>query len=344
MDIDIPVGATSVRMLIQLGQEHGLSVTECLHGTGVETNVLHDPAAEVTVGQEFEVIRNLQRRLAAAQPGLAIDAGSRYHVAMHGAWGLAIATSRTVRDAVDIGVRYGELGWVFVTFSLAEVHGEAVLTIDAGRVPADVRTFLVERNSAATQAFIVDSLGTGIPFTAVRFQHPAPADITTHTSLFGLTPTFDAPDNALCFDASYLKLPLPQANEFVARDYEALCRELLDQHRARAGVTGAVRDALLYRPGPLPTLAEVAGELDMSVRTLSRRLDAEQSSFRALTDEVRQAQAKALLTTGMTTDQVAQRLGYAETSSFIRAFRRWTGRAPQTYRREQEGSAPDLLR
>ncbi|GAA2599857.1 hypothetical protein GCM10010435_94130 [Winogradskya consettensis] len=83
-----------------------------------------------------------------------------------------------------------------------------------------------------------------------------------------------------------------------------------------------MRDALRRRPGPLPTLPEVAGDLGRSVRTLSRRLDAEHSSFRALADEVRQAQAEALLTTGMTTDQVAQRLGYAETSSFIRAFGR----------------------
>ena len=78
----------------------------------------------------------------------------------------------------------------------------------------------------------------------------------------------------------------------------------------------------------------------MSVRTLARKLDAEQSSFRALADEVRRAQAEELLSTGLTTQQVAQRLGYAETSSFIRAFRRWTGRAPQTYRRERQPPRP----
>lgn len=117
---------------------------------------------------------------------------------------------------------------------------------------------------------------------------------------------------------------------------------MLDLHRARAGVTGAVRDALLRRPGTPPTLPEVAGESGMSIRTLSRRLDAEHSSFRALAEEVRQAQAQAWLTTGMTTDQVAQRLGYAETSSFIRAFRRRTGHAPQAYCRERETSVPTL--
>ena len=340
MQLNLPVRATSVRLLIELGAKYGMSVADCLAGTGIAESALRDPAAEVTIGQEFEVNRNLLRRLGASQPGLAIDAGSRYHLAMHGAWGLAIATSPTVREAVDIGVRYGELGWVFVIFSFAEVDGEAVLTIDGEHIPADVRDFLVERNSAATQAFICDVMGTSIPFNAVRFRHPRPTDITRHTALFGIEPTFDAPDNALCFDAAHLDLPLPQANEWVARSYEAACRELVGRHRARAGIAGAVRDALIRRSGALLSFPEVATELGMSVRTLARKLDAEQSSFRALADEVRQAQAEELLSTGLTTEQVAQRLGYAETSSFIRAFRRWTGRAPQTYRRERQSRRP----
>ncbi|MFE2499865.1 AraC family transcriptional regulator [Streptomyces scopuliridis] len=340
MQIDLPISATSVRLLTELGAEYGLPLADCLADTGVDPAELLDPEAEVTIGQEFAVVRNLQSRLGAEQPGLAIVAGSRYHVAMHGAWGLAIATSRTVREAVDVGVRYGELGWVFVTFSFAEVDGDAVLSIDGERIPADVRTFHVERNSAATMAFIRDVMGTNLPLTAVRFRHPAPPDVTRYTDLFGITPTFDAPDDSLCFDASHLEQPLPQANEWAQRTYEKVCRELLDRRRARAGVAGAVRDALLRRSGVLSSLPEVASELGMSPRTLARRLDAEQSSFRVLADEVRQTLAEGLLGTDMTTQQVAQRLGYTEPSSFVRAFRRWTGRAPQTYRRERQARRP----
>jgi AraC-like DNA-binding protein len=337
MQIDLPVSASSVRLLTELGAEYGLSPADCLTGTGIERAALLDPAAEVTTGQEFAVIRNLLRHRGTAQPGLAIEAGSRYHVAMHGTWGLALTTSRTVREAIDVSLRYGELGWVFVTFSFAEVDGDAVLSIDDGGVPADVRAFLVERNSAATKVFGRDLLGADLPFTAVRFRHPAPPDITRHVSLFGVTPTFGAPDNALCFDASYLDQPLPQANEWARRNYENVCRELVSRRRARAGVTGAVRGAMLRRPGGLLSLPDVASELGMSIRTLSRRLEAEQSSFRALADEVRQTLAEELLgTAGMTTQQVAHHLGYAEPSSFVRAFRRWTGRAPQTYRRERQ--------
>ncbi|MFD3484764.1 AraC family transcriptional regulator [Streptomyces sp. NPDC058665] len=336
MQLDLPISATSVRLLTELGVEYGLALADCLAGTGIDSAELCALEAEVTVGQELTVVRNLLSRLGAELPGLSMVAGSRYHVAMHGAWGLAIATSPTVREAVDVGVRYGDLGWVFVKFSFAEVDGEAVLSIDGDHIPADLRTFLVERNSAATKVFIHDVMGADLPLTAVRFRHPAPADITRYTDLFGITPTFDAPDNTFCFDASYLEQPLPQANEWAWRNYENICRELLDRRRARAGVAGAVRDALLRRSGALSSLPEVARELGTSTRTLARRLDAEQSSFRVLADEVRQTLAEELLGTDMTVQQVAHRLGYTEPSSFVRAFRRWTGHAPQAYRRERQ--------
>ncbi|WP_406231302.1 helix-turn-helix domain-containing protein [Nocardia sp. NBC_01009] len=77
----------------------------------------------------------------------------------------------------------------------------------------------------------------------------------------------------------------------------------------------------------------------MSPRTLSGRLREEGTSFRVLVDEVRQMMSKALLThTGMTTEQVAAQLGYAEAASFIRAFRRWGGRPPQEFRARASGS------
>ncbi|MGV9818549.1 helix-turn-helix domain-containing protein [Nocardia xishanensis] len=63
-----------------------------------------------------------------------------------------------------------------------------------------------------------------------------------------------------------------------------------------------------------------------SARTMSRRLNAEGSSFRALVDEVRRARSEQLLGhTRMATEQIVTPLGYAESASFIRAFRRWNG-------------------
>ncbi len=80
-------------------------------------------------------------------------------------------------------------------------------------------------------------------------------------------------------------------------------------------------------------MAEVAAGLAMSERTLRRRLTAVGTRYQSLLDEVRQALAEEMLDTGLlSVEDVAQRLGYAEASSFIHAFRRWRGETPARYR------------
>ena len=81
--------------------------------------------------------------------------------------------------------------------------------------------------------------------------------------------------------------------------------------------------------------AELAGRADQHVdpRTLRRQLAAEGTTFKAITDEIREALAVELLTAGgLSLEQVASRLGYHDAAGFSRAFRRWTGATPGTYR------------
>ncbi|WP_431954667.1 helix-turn-helix domain-containing protein [Nocardia lijiangensis] len=110
-------------------------------------------------------------------------------------------------------------------------------------------------------------------------------------------------------------------------------RDRLSRRAIRAGVAGAVREELVRDPAAIPDLPRVAAALFLSSRTLSRRLNAEGTSFRALVDEVRRARSEQLLgRTRLTTEEIASRLGYAESASFIRAFRRWNGCPPQEFR------------
>ena len=71
----------------------------------------------------------------------------------------------------------------------------------------------------------------------------------------------------------------------------------------------------------------------MPTRSLRRHLDAEGTSFRQLLEEAREALAEEMLTSGLTVEQTARRLGYNEPGSFSHAFRRWTGIRPADYSR-----------
>jgi AraC-like DNA-binding protein len=78
-----------------------------------------------------------------------------------------------------------------------------------------------------------------------------------------------------------------------------------------------------------PNVASIARKLGTSSRTLQRRLGETGLSFRDVVEEVREQLARAYLTdVALPMGEVAQRLGYAEVSAFLRAFKRWTGMTP----------------
>src|SRR5262249_17128944 len=125
-----------------------------------------------------------------------------------------------------------------------------------------------------------------------------------------------------------------------ARACEAQCRELLARRRTRVGLSGEIRDRLLSGLGQGSDMDEMARELEMTTRTLRRRLETEGTSFSELVDEVRLMLAEDLLgSENMSVAEVADQLGYSEVSNFIRAFKRLTGSTPSAYRRKRQLSA-----
>ena len=83
----------------------------------------------------------------------------------------------------------------------------------------------------------------------------------------------------------------------------------------------------------MPRMSEISASLCMTTRTLRRRLVQEGVTFAELRDEVRVAMADELLTVPqLSIPQIAERLGYAEPTSFINAFKRWHGVTPHAFR------------
>ncbi|MEV6135284.1 AraC family transcriptional regulator [Nocardia sp. NPDC051990] len=331
-DWDLLRNTSSVHVLMQLAQQRGMSPEACLEGTKLVPAAINDPDAAVTADQEVRVVRNLLMRFG-AEPGLGVEAGNRYHLSLYGPWGLALLSSRTVREVIEVSLRYVDSAFVCGRLTFEEGPEQSRLVFDDSEIPADVRAFLTERNITGIQTIGRERFSAGVPATRISFRHRAPADTSRYRDVFGVEPEFDTAVNELAFDSTYLDVALPQANEWARGTCEQLCRDLLTARRARSGVAGSVRDLLVRNPGEIPDQIAIAAALFMSPRTLSRRLRDEGTSFRGLLDEVRQMMSEELLShTDMTTEQVAARLGYAEAASFIRAFRRWQGCPPQEFR------------
>ena len=106
---------------------------------------------------------------------------------------------------------------------------------------------------------------------------------------------------------------------------------LVEQRRAQTtGGVLAERVKTLLQAGH--DQSAIAEAFKMSTKTLARRLSLEGCSFRDLANEVKCARATSLIHAGLTVESISEQLGYEDTRSFRRAFRRWMGASPSQYR------------
>ena len=168
---------------------------------------------------------------------------------------------------------------------------------------------------------------------ALELRFPPPADLQPYEDAFKCSFHFNAPANALLFASSDLILPLPTAHPLLAEMHERITSEHL-RRLDHAQTSSQVRTAIVRRlPDGEPRRSEIARVLEMSERTLQRRLEAERTSFQRLMDDTRRELAEQYLgQADLSLVDVAYLLGFGDQSSFFRASKRWFGTSPRHYR------------
>lgn len=322
-----------MRLMTDLGVDHGLTVNTCLAGTGVKEQDLNDPSVIVSAKQELRLISNLIKHLGDI-PGLGIEAGKRYHFTAFGALGFAMVSSPNARSAMDVTLRYFHLTFAFTRFYVQDEGDETHVTLDDSSLPIDVRAFVVERDSAALVTVQRDLFSSRPGLLSVSFSRPEPEDTQVYEDFYGVKPVFGAMSNLAIMNRAALMAPLSQGNALAFKAAQEQCTALLDRHQSRVGLAARVRDHLVKNGAYNPPMDDVASALCMTPRTMRRRLLEDGTTFLKLRDEVRLALAQELLTSlALSVEQIAERLGYSEPTCFINAFKRWTGRTPLVYRK-----------
>ncbi|MGH8455548.1 MAG: AraC family transcriptional regulator [Stenotrophobium sp.] len=333
---DYPRNICSVRVLTELGADHGMSVTQCLAGTRIDAARLQSHDAEVSAHDELQVIRNLLTTLGNDLP-LSLDAGMRYHPTTFGVWGFMILSSASVRTALELGLRYIQLTSCYSRIKLIAAADEVQIIASDDELPPDVTQFLVERDGAMLMTLAKDLLPGNLVLTRVETKYSRPRYVKRATELFGREVSYGQDMNRTGISLAVLDQPLSQRDAPMCGYFEAECKRLLERHRHVGNIVAKVRERLHGQPGRVPTMHSVAAEFKETTRTLRRRLDAAGATFETLADEVRQTRAEQmLLDRTLKITEIAERLGYSEPSSFIRAFKRWRAMSPQRYRQARK--------
>jgi AraC-like DNA-binding protein len=168
---------------------------------------------------------------------------------------------------------------------------------------------------------------------ALELRFPPPADLHPYHNAFKCPLRFNARANALLFARADVISPLPTAHPLLAEVHERLAAEHL-QRLDHAQTSGRARAALIrHLPHGEPRRKEIARILEMSERTLQRRLGAEGTSFQRLVDDTRRDLSQQYLgQPNLSLADAAYLLGFGDRSSFFRASKRWFGTSPRQHR------------
>jgi AraC-like DNA-binding protein len=255
-----------------------------------------------------------------------------------GAFGYAIVSAPTPWHVLKTGVRYM---WIFQSHPsdaavLSTGRGSAYLDY---RHPVRLTGFpnFVPDLFFASNLQTLRHLGADVAGASLELDY-APSDPSVYRDQIGIPVTFKSRRNRLTLPLSAMETPFPGQSCCHSQVHLRLAENVL------AGVTP--QEALYDRVVAVLELAkekrtllasEVAAALNVSERSLRRKLEQVGMSYSALQAELRADLARTYLAE-MPVRDVAELLGYHDPSTFRRAFRRWTGLPPLEYARQVRGT------
>ncbi|CRZ14661.1 AraC family transcriptional regulator [Mycolicibacterium neworleansense] len=325
---DHPRSAVSVAIMCEWAAQRHISAEALLVGSHLDIASLGDVDTVVEASQELAVIRNLAA-LAGDRPGLGVQLGSRYHLTAYGYLGYLLTASASVRDTVHRGLYYAMLTFAFSTMTARIDDDRYILAFEADDMPEGIRRFVVERDLTAVMQIQRDTFPDldAVPLREIRFAFADPRlaeSAEVYRDYFRVPVSFGCARNEIVYDAGYLDLAPPMANAHTTQLMVAECDRIRAERLHHTGVAAQVRAHLLDQSSLDLTFEDVALHLHYAPRTLRRHLEREGTTYRAVLDEVRRSVADNLLRDRRIPHyEIANRLGYQDWSSVVRARRRW---------------------
>src|ERR1700686_1269057 len=269
---------------------------------------------------------------ATEDPALGIKVASHIKQTTFHALGYGLSASSTLKEAFERVQRYCHVASDAIEYEFWRSGSEYHFVIE----PADnVADESVDALVAAYLRMCRSLMGHDYSPLRIEFRRARPDRIEDFHGLLRAPLHFDAPRTQLVFDRDAIERRLDGGNPELARQNDAISLQYLSQLE-RDNIQGRVRDVLMQRLAHgEPSQEQVAEFLNVSARTLQRKLGDSGTTYKEILDETRRVLALAYLSSpGHSVSDVTYLLGFAAGSSFTRAFRRWTGQSPSGWRAE----------
>ena len=272
-----------------------------------------------------------------ADPGFALHYGSLLHLGTHGVLGSALMSCRTLHDAAEFLVRHNPLRMMGGHIKFSIDGDDAILSMTGGIELPSTPDFLPQVFLMAVTNGVRELLGVELDGCHIEFAFQPSMPCRIYEQCVGIPVVFGATENRFVGPRDAIALPLAASDNEFADIFVRHCSKLLINQEQALNYAERVKQTLLNTKNKFSDESGVAQCLDVSPRTLRRRLSDEGTSFQKIQDQLRNEMAMACLSqTQMPIAEIGQLLGFEDVANFRRAFRRWNGCSPQDFRGVRE--------
>ena len=334
----VPIEFT--RALLVQARAHGLEVAAILQAVRFPFDPLTRGAQTAFVSREqysrlcTELFRRLGDESGGIMPDMPTPPGTMRLIAlsMLNSHTLAAALKRAIEFNAVCRVRQG--AQLVSRVEVDSERKEATLVYLGGDDQATVQ-HSVMCGLAIWLRFCGWLIGQHIDITAACCAGPQPDFMAGIRHFFPCPVRYNRPVNSVSFSARHLDATISRTQEQLESFLKLAPYHLvIDPQALTPGITHRIREILGddFRT-QMPSFEELTRLLNMSARTLRRRLEREGTSYQRVKDNARRDVAISLLSRrGLTVSEVAELTGFSDPSAFHRSFKKWTGQSPGSYR------------
>lgn len=303
-----------------------------LRAAGLNPDAPQDPKVMMTDEAYYTMLEDIASQTDVT--ALPITVGTSMRCDEYGALGLAWKAAPNLLGSFARVERYARLWTSVVEYELRNVERGVLFILHR----AGPRRLGMRLSNEATLASAVSLARQVSPDPVVPVEvmvrHPAPKSLEAHKAYFGCPLHFDSAYDALLLSQETLFQPNVLGDEgitqFILSHLDAEIAVVENDvnlvHQTKDRIARALSEGL-------PKMADVAKGLGLSVRSFHRKLAEHGASFQTLTEETRRELALGLLRDERySLSEIAFLTGFSEQSAFTRAFKRWMGQTPASYR------------
>lgn len=266
-------------------------------------------------------------------PAFGLEAARCWHPSNLGTMGYAWLSSRTLHTGLKRMERFSRILGNRFSYHVIQDHSGVRFIYDHGRGDLEIGHAMTDFSLSILMDMCRTNTGRHFPAKQVTLRRPQPNDPSPWQNFFGCKLVFGDRQDSFLLDNVTADAPLPTANIPLANTFDAILTEQMATVYDSDIISRCKAYFLRELTSGEPVAQELATSLGISLRSLQRKLADEGVSYQLVLDETRHELARRYLDDPVrTVTEITFLLGFSEQSAFTRAFRRWSGMSPSTYR------------